>query len=883
MTTYKTGNPLGSVAPQDLFDNSQNLDKAVNSQESTWEDRFGVVRPTLKSAVDPMGLVQEAVEAAGRAEEAADIAEHIAAMGTYLTKTEADAALPKPKGTVIRVTNDPDPANNGYWVSDGSQWVWSGVQPANSIDVQRLMAQDSRTINSGKAYPYLRKVRAGNNFEQRAEFANAILDARVYSANPLYFYRIAVLGNGSTSLGGPTGQGIRIERCLISAFTTTGTGQAIHSETSSVGLTFDYSVGGVQRRAIRVDAVSGETLELTIDLSKLPAYGTAVASIANQLGGNWVIDPSNYFTVPSPTDTAATVADTAARDSYTINSGKAAPMEIILRDSASPLNIHPYLRSALVDGRVRGAREGYSYRVSFIGNGADAGGQNPNYGVTIARIPDDRMTEGYEQNIVTYNDLGVRIIPDRGKGGLQTFAVPCPLDDGTTAYLTFDVDKMPADGTAINANKGNNGFNARLLPAAYEYRPGLEWREGDVLVEYSPTDNKLMVSYKAGSKWYRVHLARKAVNYTFTPLGFSFAEAYSSLGDLVSVQNASWTIRAEALSDYHAPMTIEAVNDTDIVVESFAGENLTPGDPVTAYKSGVAVGTSTVNALGYYAVNVKGSAALGEVLQVQVGTSALVDRTAKVPVNRYSSGSHGTNGDDTGDPTAQQGELMILVDGVAIDLAKSLKVRARRVRCIGSTAVKAFNTFQTGRFVLDQNYVYDLGVDGLWISNTVTFRESVKVYADNACQAYMAGLTPIDKNTYLFWGGNTASRTAMPVGAFTSGTKAQYPRVLGVSIRHPIAGEMSVWVDLDYGVGNRDNLATNNTLWDHSNVNGAKIYPRMFNYSDPKTFAAGDSYKWRGGYRWGMPTNTEINDTVLNTQAGAVTVEPNGMYRVIEE
>ncbi len=811
-----------------------------------------------------------------------EIARQAASMQTYLTKAEADAAQPQPKSAVAQVTNDPDAANNGIWVSDGSQWIWSGVQPANSIDVQRLMAQDSRTINSGKAYPYLRKVRAGNDFVQRAELANAILDARVYNTDPLYFYRIAVLGNGSASLGGPTGQGIRIERCLINTFATTGAGQIIHSETSSVGLAFDYSVGGVQRRTIKVDAASGETLELTIDLSKLPPYGTAVVSIAAQVGGNWVIDPSNYSTFPSPSEAATTAADTAARDGYTINSGKVAPMGIISRDSASPLNVHPYLRSALVDARVRGAREGYSYRVSFIGNGADAGGQNPNYGVTIARIPDDRMAEGYEQNIVTYNDLGVRIIPDRSKGGLQTFAVPCPLDDGTTVYLTFDVDKMPADGTAINANKGNNGFNTRLLPAVYEYRSGLEWWEGDVLIDYSPTNNKLMVSYKAGSKWYRVHLARKAVNNTFTPLGFSFADAYSSLGDLVSVQNADWTIRTEALSDYHAPVTVEAVNDTDIVVESFAGENLTPGNPVTAYKSGVAVGTSTVNALGYYAVNVKGSAALGDVLQVQVGTSALVDRTAKVPVNRYSSGSHGTNGDDTGDPTAQQGELMILVDGVAIDLAKSLKVRARRVRCIGSIAVKAFNTFQTGRFVLDQNYVYDLGVDGLWISNTVTFRESVKVYADNACQAYMAGLTPIEKNTYLFWGGNTDSRIAMPVGAFTSGAKAQYPRVLGVSIRHPIAGEMSVWVDLDHGVGNRENLAPNNTLWDHSNVNGAKIYPRMFSYSDPKTFVDGDTYKWRGGYRWGMPTDTGTNDTVLNTQAGAVTVKPNGTYSVIE-
>ena len=48
MTTYNTGNPLGSAAAKDLFDNAQNLDFAVNSiAAAIWKDRFGVNRPTL--------------------------------------------------------------------------------------------------------------------------------------------------------------------------------------------------------------------------------------------------------------------------------------------------------------------------------------------------------------------------------------------------------------------------------------------------------------------------------------------------------------------------------------------------------------------------------------------------------------------------------------------------------------------------------------------------------------------------------------------------------------------------------------------------------------------------------------------------------------------
>ncbi|HEE0861399.1 hypothetical protein [Klebsiella pneumoniae] len=43
MTTYKTGNPLGSAAVKDLFDNAENLDHFENDRSNeTWENRFGV-------------------------------------------------------------------------------------------------------------------------------------------------------------------------------------------------------------------------------------------------------------------------------------------------------------------------------------------------------------------------------------------------------------------------------------------------------------------------------------------------------------------------------------------------------------------------------------------------------------------------------------------------------------------------------------------------------------------------------------------------------------------------------------------------------------------------------------------------------------------------
>jgi len=47
MTTYATGNPLGSKDPRDLYDNAENFDAAMNDRANvSWNDRFGVSRKT---------------------------------------------------------------------------------------------------------------------------------------------------------------------------------------------------------------------------------------------------------------------------------------------------------------------------------------------------------------------------------------------------------------------------------------------------------------------------------------------------------------------------------------------------------------------------------------------------------------------------------------------------------------------------------------------------------------------------------------------------------------------------------------------------------------------------------------------------------------------
>ena len=189
-----------------------------------------------------------------------------------------------------------------------------------------------------------------------------------------------------------------------------------------------------------------------------------------------------------------------------------------------------------------------------------------------------------------------------------------------------------------------------------------------------------------------------------------------------------------------------------------------------------------------------------------------------------------------------------------------------------------YNTAFSGRYILEQNYRYDFFGGGVEISVNYKALESLTITADNGCQVYLAGMTPITTNTYLFWGGDQSARADMPSGVFTSGPKSAFPNCGGVSVRHPVAGELSSWMDLTYGIGDRRHLPEAEPLYDHSNVNGAKIYPRLFNASNPVPMAAGEGYVWRGGYYWGMPTDAPALDAVVDTTQGTALLSNDGKY-----
>lgn len=65
MTTYNTGNPVGSVDVRDLYDNAQNLDNFSNGTADKYADRFGVSRQSLQGIRNASQYVDLGPYAAG--------------------------------------------------------------------------------------------------------------------------------------------------------------------------------------------------------------------------------------------------------------------------------------------------------------------------------------------------------------------------------------------------------------------------------------------------------------------------------------------------------------------------------------------------------------------------------------------------------------------------------------------------------------------------------------------------------------------------------------------------------------------------------------------------------------------------------------------------
>lgn len=106
MTTYNTGNPVGSTDPRDLYDNAQAFDEAVNSDAISYTDRLGNVKPTLSRLQD------EFPQAYDNAESAAENA--LIAQNSATTAVAAKAAAEAARDATIGASTVQVPIYSSY-------------------------------------------------------------------------------------------------------------------------------------------------------------------------------------------------------------------------------------------------------------------------------------------------------------------------------------------------------------------------------------------------------------------------------------------------------------------------------------------------------------------------------------------------------------------------------------------------------------------------------------------------------------------------------------------------------------------------------------------------------------------------------------------------
>lgn len=209
----------------------------------------------------------------------------------------------------------------------------------------------------------------------------------------------------------------------------------------------------------------------------------------------------------------------------------------------------------------------------------------------------------------------------------------------------------------------------------------------------------------------------------------------------------------------------------------------------------------------------------------------------------YTGGNHGTSGSASGNTTAVNRVWRIKADGA--ERAWAAKAfSASRLDLTIVNDLYAYNTITAGRYAIRQTFTLSITPGGIEVSAEHQALEAVTVRIDNGLQIVTTGF----QGTQLVLGGDPAASGAWAVPA-NAGPKSAYSGAWAVLFAN--AGlQMAIWMDRGYGAGNAASVASDRPLI-RSHDTGTKWYFAVVAGTD-LNLAAGQSYRWRGGYRWGV-------------------------------
>ncbi|MFN2748123.1 hypothetical protein ACINLE_07260 [Bacillus sp. z60-18] len=153
-------------------------------------------------------------------------------------------------------------------------------------DIGSVQSNSSLTINSGKVYPLSNKKRDGVLYSDNQIFMDAVLDIKVFNANPGKWYRFDYIANGATDWGDPVWF-----LQVVSMDAGTFDNQTILFNRGNPNLNGPFS--GIETHVLSRSGVD-ETFSITLNWDKVTK--TKVHLLTESGGGyGYIIDPSNYF------------------------------------------------------------------------------------------------------------------------------------------------------------------------------------------------------------------------------------------------------------------------------------------------------------------------------------------------------------------------------------------------------------------------------------------------------------------------------------------------------------------------------------------------------------------------------------------------------------
>lgn len=221
------------------------------------------------------------------------------------------------------------------------------------------------------------------------------------------------------------------------------------------------------------------------------------------------------------------------------------------------------------------------------------------------------------------------------------------------------------------------------------------------------------------------------------------------------------------------------------------------------------------------------------------------DSEPQTTVN-FTGGAHGSTGGADGDPTARCVLFQCFADKTP--LVSGASGGAERIRIQIINEVMGYNTVTLGRYIVRQALNVNISAGCLELEGCVTPLENVTTRRDYGLQLISGGF----QGTQLVLGGSNTARGPFLLANNDSGPKSAYPNAWAVVLQEPTNGQMALWMDTSYEVGDGRHVVATEPLLRGSTFGKWYLGP-VLSPTVGVPFATGTGYKYRAGLSWQSP------------------------------